>query len=84
VPVLMVPIELLRRSKMHDSAADTHCVTDMHHTKSLDANDATALRVHGGRGRHYGSNQLVWCTNVPVLIASMGSWIMSHLKLHFQ
>jgi hypothetical protein len=43
--------------------------TDMHHTKSFDAIDATALRVHGGRGRHNGSNQLVWCTNLPVLSA---------------
>ena len=49
----MVPIELLHRAKMHDSAADTHCESDMHHTKSLDAINATALRVHGGRGRHF-------------------------------
>ena len=69
---------------MHDSAAVTHCVTNVHHTKSLDAIDAPVTRVHGGRGRHYGSNQPVWCTNLPVLIASIVSWIMRHLVLHFQ
>jgi len=80
LPVLMVPIELLHRAKMHDSAADTHCVSDVHHTKSLDAIDAPVLRVHGGRGRYYGSNQPVWCTNLPVLMVPIK--LLHRAKIH--
>jgi TPR repeat protein len=36
--VLIAPIELLHRAKMHDSAADTHGESDMHHTQMEDGN----------------------------------------------
>jgi len=54
---------------VHDSAADMHCVSDMHHMNSLNAIDAPVYHVHGAWSRDYGSIQLVWCAHLRLLIA---------------
>jgi hypothetical protein len=45
-----------------------HCIIDMHHVKSLDALGRLLRRVHGAWSRHNGSIQLVWCTELLVLV----------------
>ena len=54
-----------------DSSADKHCVLGMHHMKALDALGRLLHRAYGGRSRHHGSIQLVWCALLPVLITQI-------------
>ena len=43
----------------------------MHHMKALDALGRLLHRAYGGRGRHHGSIQLVWCALLPILITQI-------------
>ena len=64
-------MELLPEVIRPECTINKHCVIDMHHVKSLDAFGRLLHRVYGARSRHNGSFQLVWCTDLPVLIAQM-------------
>jgi hypothetical protein len=69
LPLLIAPKEHVHGMMVHDSAADMHCVSDMHHMNSLNAIDAPVYHVHGAWSRDYGSIQLVWCAHLRLLIA---------------
>jgi len=69
LPLLIAPKEHVHGIMVHDSTADMHCVSDMHHMNSLNAIVALVHHVHGAWSRDYGSIQLVWCAHLPLLIA---------------
>ena len=69
-------IELLHEVIGAECTINKDCVIDMHHVKSLDAFGRLLHRVYGARSRHIGSFQLVWCTDLPVLIAQMFYFIL--------
>ena len=76
LPVLIAQMELLPEVIRPECTINKHCVIDMHHVKSLDAFGRLLHRVYGARSRHNGSFQLVWCTDLPVLIAQMFYFIL--------
>jgi cytochrome c biogenesis factor len=77
LPVLIAQIELLHEVIGAECTINKDCVIDMHHVKSLDAFDRLLHRVYGVWGRHNGSFQLVWCselsfnTLLPVALVSV-------------
>ena len=64
--------EPLHEMNAQDCTSDMHCVTDTHHMKALGAFGRVLHHGYGGRGRHYGSIQLVWHAQPPVLISQNG------------
>jgi len=60
LPVLIPQNGPLHEMNAQDCTSDMHCVTDTHHMKALDAFGRVLHHGYGGRGRHYGSIQLVW------------------------
>jgi len=71
LPVLITQIEFLTEQMVLDSSTNKHCMLGMHHMKALDALGRLLHRAYGGRSRHHGSIQLVWCALLPVLITQI-------------